>query len=486
MPKLNFEAPNTNISNYSITDNLSLLQDGFFNMAKDIVKRPGLKPFFDLATINAIYDTTVDGIFWFNDIDSLIVCVNGAVIKITDSLGTYSILGTSLLTVGSPVTFAICSDASNGNTPTLFMANGADIVYTTGTTAAKLSGTNIPTKVSHVASINSYLITNDLDNPTLWKHSDVTTPKTWANNFSYSAQSKTDTIYGLFETKGRLWVFGSSSLEAFYDSGYSIPFQRIDGAVIEPGCVNAQAFCKMGSDVFLLNTNREIVVIQGGTYTAQVLSDNYAERIKGLTSVNDVRTDYIISSSGRKFILFNFIDENLTLVYDPIMKCFYEWGLFSSISGTYGLYLGVNAAFVPTWNKCVICSRIDGNLFEVSDSYALDNLAPVRLEVETGTYNFGDILQYKQLSRIFLHVTRGNALTGSSSSSVATLEIKQDFAQAWTNPSGDIDLGTSGSTSLLDACAQGGYFRTIKLRIMHSDACIFALCGVYLEFIGGI
>lgn len=482
--KLNIEAPFTNLSSHTITDNATIIYDGFIDAAKAIRKRPGLGVFLDLTGIAKYTSAPIDGSYWFNDISAYIFCCAGDVIKVTDKFGTYSIIGTGVLTAGEPVTFAKCANSAASNIATLFMANGGQIAYTTGSSVSNLSGTNIPNRVTHVAAVNGYLIANDLDNPTIWKHSDALTPLTWSSGFAYSAQSKTDAIQGLFEAKGKVFIFGESSIEPFYDSGFAIPFQRIDGGVMETGCVNPYSFGKIGSDVYLLNSERDIVYIPAGSYSPVVLSDAYASRLRELSTVNDVKTDCIVSSGGRKYVLFNFKDAGITIVFDPQSNAFYEWGHWLSDENRYERFLGQSYTYSPEWNYNLIGHRSAGIIYRIEEAYKADGSDPIRHQLETGNYDFGDITKVKQIQNLQLHVDRGEGLDSDPDnvSAKAFLDVIFDFAQSSLNPTIEVDLGRRGETPIIDTSLQGGIFRTIRFKITHMDESSFALCGIYLNY----
>lgn len=483
--RLPIEPPFSNLSSHAITPTLRSIKDGYFDAAMSIRKRPGLFPHIDLTTIDAKYTGyAIQGDFWFSDISAFIVCCAGDVLKISTKFPDTSttVIGVGVLDPITPVTFDVCADSANNNIPTLFMANGGPVVYTTGTSVSTLSGTNIPVRVTHVACVNGYLITNDLDAPTLWKHSDALTPLTWAVGYSYGAQSKTDNIKGLFAAKGRLYVFGVNSIEPFYDSGYIIPFVRIDGGVIEPGCVTPYAYCRLGSDIFYFNSEREIVYLASGSYAPVVVSTPYASRLRELSTINDVYAEGVISSNGKKYVLFSFNDAKTTIVFDPEQNAFYEWGYWRPEENIYQHFKGRFFAYSPEWNFSLFGDRSEPIVYLLSDEQFFDNTAPVRHELTTGIYDFGDISRWKKLKSLYLNFDRGEGLSSNpdNASAKAYLEWNIDFT-GWQQPI-EVDLGVAGSTGLLDVLVQGIQFRTIQFRILQQDECNFSLNGIYLDY----
>lgn len=478
--KLQIASPYRNIDAFAITNNLFLLQDGFMDEAGNIHKRPGFELFFDLSIIDQKYSNMpIDGMYWFSEQNCLIVVCDTDIIKITDQYGTYSVIGSNLLYAATRCTFTKTTDSANSLAVTLFIANGK-CAYTTGNIAYQFTGTNIPTGITHLASNNTYLATNDLSSKTVWKTSDVGTPFTWSGT-TYSAQTKTDNIQGLYDNKGKIWVFGKDSIEPFVDAGNIVPFVRIDGGIVESGCVNPYAIVQSNGNVYFFNSNRDICVIRGGNYYAEVLSIQYSNRIQTLSSVNDVEVDILDGIQGRKFILFNFNDAHITIVYDIILNCFYEWGYWDTEVSQYEQFRGRFSVYSTDWNMHIIGDRSNGKIYKVSTEYTSDNGNPIRTEIVTGNYDFGDITQDKMMKSLYLNIHRGDGDTASPYSiPKAYIQIRDDYNLSW-GIQREIDLGAKGQTMLTDSHVSGGIFKTRQFRILHMDNSKFILNGVYID-----
>lgn len=473
--------PYRNADPYAILNNLYLAQDCYLVSLGGghyaIHKRPGLSSFVDTGT-----ERSIDGVYWFNEQKCLIVCSDGNVDKYTDKFGTKTRIGTNVLEKNTRVTFCKVADSANSNTVTLFMANGGNIVYTTGSSCTQLTGANIPTRVTHVLSLNTYLACNDLDNPTKWKTSDAGTPKTFSSNFTYSAQALTDKINGLYQNKGKIWVTGENSIEPHYDTGLETPFNPITGGLVETGLVNSYSITKVNNDVIFLNGDRDIINLPDGSASSQIISDSYANRIQTLSSINDVEVDYIGGIGGRKFVLFNFNDAHISLVYDYNLKCFYEWGWWNTDENEYEQFRGRCYTYCPDWNLHIIGDRENGLLYKMSEDYTTDNGDYIRTEIITGNYNFNStLLQRNQIKRLYLHTRRGDGKSSDTATAPKCyLQYKQNFTNSWANQI-EIDLGAIGQVAIPNQGLGGFDFNTIQFRILHMDDSKFVLNGIYYE-----
>ena len=60
-----------------------------------------------------------------------------------------------------------------------------------------------------------------------------------------TAEGSPDYLRGLAAIEQKLFLFGKQSIEVYYDSGATFPFSRIQGAVIETGCIAAFSIAKL-------------------------------------------------------------------------------------------------------------------------------------------------------------------------------------------------------------------------------------------------
>jgi len=482
MPKLTIQKPYRGMDDFAGRENAHLLQDCVLDLAQSIKKRPGLKKKFDLTTLSANYvDYPVDGQYWFQEEKLLLVVCNGDLIAYSDANGTASIIGVGLFEKRVRATFTKCTDVNNNLLPTVFAANSGNIVKVVGGVASVVTGANIPNTVTHVASVNTYLLTNTLAAKTTWLSSDVGAPTVWATAEDYTAQAKTDNIQGLFDNKGLVWVFGKDSIEPFYNADGDKPFMRIDSGLITSGIINPYAYTILNNSIYALNSNRDFIRIDPGAYTPTVISDPYAGRIQALSALSDVEVDYIATKLGKKYVLYNFNDAKTSIVYDPQLDIFYEWSYYNTETASREQFRGRCYTYVPDWNVHLIGDRKTGIVYEIDETYAYDNTESLFTEVITGVYDFGEPHKQKGFKKVYFDFRRGDGLvTDIYTSPKVYIQYRLDGARDW-GIQHEVDLGSIGQTNQADPVFFNLSFNTIQFRIMHQDASNFVLNGVYYE-----
>ncbi len=459
-----FEAPYRNKDEQTISNNLFSLQDCYLDEAGSIRKKPGLSDFCNFGT-----EASIDGIFWWDFYDCYIVVSGGNVYKIIDTAGGFSQIGSGIMEPKNRVTFAEVYDITNSELR-LFFANGGSIYYTDGATCTEVTGASAPSKCTHVASIDTYLLCNDLDFPFFWRASAVENPT--VINQAYSAQYSTDKINGVYVYNKRIYVTGRKSIELYYNSGDTVPFKPINGAVVDKGTPSSYGF--MAQDfAFYFSSIRDINILNG--YSPVSISDGYAKRIQEFTYVNDVEVDYINGLNGRKFLLVHFNDAGVTLAYDILSKSFSEWGKWNGAS--YDQYIGRCYAYSNSWNISIIGDRSTGKVYKMSESYTKDGSETIRCEIVTANYNHGTF-KNKQSNSLFIDTRKGDGLSSDANTSGSLfMQFRDNKSLIWSNDV-EISLGAVGDTMLNRTLQSMGSYQTRQYKFVMQDDCKFVLNGM--------
>jgi hypothetical protein len=124
-----------------------------------------------------------------------------------------------------------------------------------------------------------------------------------------------------------LWVFGTDSVEVWYDSGAAdFPLQRIQGAFNEIGCVSAYTIAKMDNGLFWLGTDArgQGIVYRANGYTGQRISTHAIEyAIAQYGNISDAIA-YTYQQEGHAFYVLTFPSGNATWVYDVATQAWHE------------------------------------------------------------------------------------------------------------------------------------------------------------------
>jgi len=148
-----------------------------------------------------------------------------------------------------------------------------------------------------------------------------------------SAEGSPDNIVAIKTVHEQFWMFGTASIEVFYDSGASPdPFARIQGVFIEYGCAAPQSVAKGANTVFWLGNDSQGsgIVFMANGYQPQRISTHAVEyAIQGYDNISDA-VGYTYQEDGHYFYVLNFNSANTTWVYDVELAEWHERAYFSN------------------------------------------------------------------------------------------------------------------------------------------------------------
>lgn len=415
--KLKLDTPNRNIDSSTPSTNCLLVQDGYIDSSGAFHRRPGLSTFVDLSTS---YPDLVGvgglGQYWWQSQSMNIVVFGSRVFKITDNLGTVVELLGATLDVNRRVTFAECWDLTKNQT-LLFMSNGGNLIYTDGNSLFTASGATLPTRVSHVLSIDTYIAVNDLDFPTIWHYSGKPGyPTDWTvspNN--YSTKNINDSISFMDNFRDKVIIQGSRTTEFWQDTGDASPFSPLIGATSHVGCVNPYSYSKLDNDAVFFASSRDVVALAG--YEPQIISQSYANEFQSLGVVADAESDFINSIGGRKYYMVSFPDSGRTIVYNNETNSFSEWGSYNGDS--YDIFVGHCYTYANDWGKHLILDKNNPYVYIMSPQFFDDAGTTMKTQIITGWYDHGTS-ERKRSNNLKINVKRGtNTITTSRTISVS-------------------------------------------------------------------
>jgi len=132
---------------------------------------------------------------------------------------------------------------------------------------------------------------------------------------------------GLIADHRELWVFGTDSVEVWYNAGAAdFPLQRIQGAFNEIGCVSAYTIAKMDNGLFWLGTDArgQGIVYRANGYTGVRISTHAIEyAIAQYGNISDALA-YTYQQEGHAFYVLTFPSGNATWVYDVATQAWHE------------------------------------------------------------------------------------------------------------------------------------------------------------------
>jgi Phage stabilisation protein len=252
-----------------------------------------------------------------NGSDFYVVSGNN-VYKLTGLTGTPQLLGT--VTGTGPV-----SIADNG-TQIFFACNPDGFIYNETTGAfGKITDPDFAGAVT-VTYLDGYFVFNQPNSQIIWVSQLLDGTSINPLDFA-SAEGSPDGVVGLISDHRELWVFGTDSVEVWYDSGAAdFPLTRIQGAFNEIGCVAAFSIAKLDNGLFWLGTDArgQGIVYRANGYTGVRVSTHAIEyAIAQYGNIADAIA-YTYQQEGHAFYVLTFPIGNATWVYDVSTQVWHE------------------------------------------------------------------------------------------------------------------------------------------------------------------
>lgn len=151
-------------------------------------------------------------------------------------------------------------------------------------------------------------------------------------NFA-SAEGSPDDLVGLIVDHREVWLFGTSSVEVWYNAGtVGFPLERIQGAFNEIGCAAAYSIAKLDNGLFWLGSDArgQGIVYRANGYTGTRVSTHAVEwQIQQYGNISDA-IGYTYQQDGHSFYVLIFPSANATWVYDVATDNWHERASFSN------------------------------------------------------------------------------------------------------------------------------------------------------------
>lgn len=214
----------------------------------------------------------------------------------------------------------------------LFVAcNGPSYIYNASTNVfQQITDPDFPGAVT-VAYLDGYFVFNEPNSQKIWVTSLLEGTQVDPLDFA-SAEGAPDGVVGIIADHGQLWVYGTNSIEVWYNSGNpDFPFQRISGAYNELGCAAAFSIAKMDNGLFWLGQDArgQGMVYRANGYTGQRISTHAVEwQIQQYGNLSDA-IGYTYQQDGHSFYVLIFPQANTTWVYDVATQAWHERAGFS-------------------------------------------------------------------------------------------------------------------------------------------------------------
>lgn len=227
--------------------------------------------------------------------------------------------------VGPVAGFGPVSMADNG-LQIFIAANPYGYIYDIqANTIAQILDPDFPGAVT-VGFIDGYFVFNEPNSQRFWITALYEGDNIDALDFA-SAEGSPDGLVAVAVDHREAWLFGTNSVEVWYNSGASdFPFERIQGAYNEIGCVAAYSVAKLDNGLFWLGADARGrgIVYRANGYTGQRISTHAVEwAIQQYSNINDA-IGYTYQQDGHAFYVLIFPTARTTWVYDVATDAWHE------------------------------------------------------------------------------------------------------------------------------------------------------------------
>jgi hypothetical protein len=304
------------------------------NLFPEIVPEAGKEPAFlnRAPGIRQVYEVGVGpirGLYQFNNVAYVI---SGPQLYSITLAGVVTPLG--FVSGQGPV-----SMADNGTQ--LFIACNPDSYIWNAATKQfqQITDIDFPGAVT-VCFLDGYFVFNPPNSQQIWITALYDGTNIDALDFA-SAEGSPDNIVALLADHREVWVFGTNSVEVWYNAGnIDFPLARIQGAYNEIGCVAPYSVAKMDNAIFWLGADargRGIVYRSKG-YAGERVSTHAVEwQIQRYDNLSDA-VAYTYQQEGHSFYVLNFPAANTTWVFDASTGVWHERA--SWVDGYYARHRG--------------------------------------------------------------------------------------------------------------------------------------------------
>lgn len=341
--------------------------------------------------------------------------------------------------------------------------------FSDGLTLTQVVDADLP-EVSSFTMVDNYGVLAQKDTGTFWLTELVDFSQVDGLDFA-SAEGFPDNLVRVFADHRTLWLFGTKSIELWYDSGNAdLPFDRLAGGFIERGLAGPMAVCKGALNIYWLGDDKQIYMAQGIRPT-RISTFAVEEALRGYPTVTDCIA-FAYSQGGHDFMVFKFPGAGATWVYDASTKLWHE-----RESQQYTAFRW--SCTVAAYEKVLAGDALTNELFEVDlDTYTEDGIAIVRIADTAPIYNNGHQLTIDALQ---LEFQTGVGLnTGQGSDPQVVVQISRDGGQTFEDERW-FALGAIGEYRTRVVTRQWGSVREAMFRVKVSDPVKVAALGARIE-----
>lgn len=243
-----------------------------------------------------------------------------------------------------------------------------------------------------------------------------------------TAESAPDDMVTLTVDHREVWLFGSSTIEVWTDTGAAaFPFERVSTGIIERGCGAAGSVAKLDNSVFWLGEDGAVYRAEG--YTPLRISTHAIEdAIAKYASFADAEA-FAHNDRGHPFYVITFPSAGATWVYDVATGLWHERhsGTDPECQGRWRA-----SCYARAYGKHIVGDFEMGKLYRLDPDGYTENGAVVRRVSDTPYIE--DDGKRLMVHGFDLTMDVGDAIsTGQGSDPLVMLQWSDDGGRTWSN-----------------------------------------------------
>lgn len=370
----------------------------------------------------------------------------------------------------------ICYMANNGTQ--ILLTDGSRTYVYDGSTLAAVSDTDFPGAKTLTYQDGYFIVHPDGDDKfyvcTLYDGD------SWDALDYASAEGSPDNLQRVISNHRELWCFGTETTEVWYNSGDAdFPFERIQGAFIEKGCIAPASVAKLDNALFWLTNEKQIVRSEG--YTPRVISTEQLEYLIQDYADPDEAVGFGYTQAGHSFYQITFPKANtvgVSWVYDARTGLWFERSSYiTSGDNNQGRHRANCHAFFNNLN--LVGDYANGKVYELDDdTYDDDGEAIVR---ERTGFLLQDVRKNVFYNSFELEFEPGVGLqSGQGSTPYAMLQWSKDGGHSWSNELWR-EIGEAGEYKQRAIWRRLGKSRNRVFRVRITDPVKVAIIGATLD-----
>lgn len=260
-----------------------------------------------------------------------------------------------------------------------------------------------------------------------------------------SAEAAPDNLVAVYIDHKEIWLFGTNSTEVWYDAGNpAFPFEPIQGAFNELGCVAPFSLAKLDNTIFWLGQDARGrgIVYKAKGYIGERVSTHAVEwQIQQYADLKSA-VAFSYQEDGHSFYVLNFPSANVSWVYDVSTGVWHERASWDTATSDWSRY---PPAYQCNFNGAILVGDYSNNNIYVLDQNVFDyNGGPRRWyrtwrALPTGQNNLKRTAQHS----LQLDCETGVGLTGYSYDE-AYVPLGTSAGDTLVTSSGDTIVVTAG------------------------------------------